>query len=130
MVNSFDHRLNQLKDYMREQAMDVSLITSPINIYYLTGFFSDPHERFMCLVVDQRKQQCTLFVPALDADAAHQASFVSSIVSVSDTDHPYELLKKHLGANVGVFWVEKKIMNLYQYEQLEEQYPNMRVQDI
>lgn len=128
MANRYDERFQQLKSYMESQDMELLMITSPINIYYFTGFFSDPHERFMALFYS-KEGEASLFVPSLDKEIAQQHAVVSSIIPISDTDNPYEFVKKKWSASVTSLGIEKKIMNVYQSERMKECFPQAQFAD-
>lgn len=129
MANRYDERFQQLKSYMESQDMGLLMITSPINIYYFTGFFSDPHERFMALFYS-KEGEASLFVPSLDEESAQQHAVVSAIIPISDTDNPYEFVKKKWSASVTSLGIEKKIMNVYQSERIKECFPQAEFADI
>lgn len=111
-------RLDQLNQAMSLHRWDVLLITDPKHVYYLTGFASDPHERFLGLLL-QNGEEPVLIVPALDGDAAAAASSVSNIVTHQDTDNPYELLRKQIKASIGTMALEKDQLTVSRYEQLQ-----------
>ena len=50
MKELYKSRRTKLEDYLLEQKIDIAMITSPANVFYYTGFKSDPHERFMSLI--------------------------------------------------------------------------------
>lgn len=124
--NPYVSRLNRLMSYMEEQKIDVAMVTSPTNIYYFTGFFSNPNERFMSLVIDSRAADISLYVPSLEFTHASEASAVPTVIPVSDTDNPYELLQAYLGVQVLSLGVEKKVLTLFQSEKLMECFPKVR----
>lgn len=119
MGNVYEQRLQLLQSYLKDQQVEASMITSPINIYYFTGFFSDPHERFMALWVT-KEGQTVLYVPSLDEESAAKASAVRTIIPIKDTDDPYERLKQECGASLKRVGIEKKIMSVFQGEKLKE----------
>lgn len=101
--------LQSLAGGMAGEGLDALLVTDPKHVYYLTGFASNPHERFLGLLLI-RGEVPVLIVPALDAEAAHAASSVTSILTHSDTDNPYELLKSQFGGKTpGSLGIEKSI---------------------
>jgi Xaa-Pro dipeptidase len=114
-----NERLIQLDTEMHQQGLNTSIITDPKHIYYLTGFASDPHERFLGLVLSHGEEP-VLIVPALDAEAAHAVSSVQNIITHSDTDHPYVLLKKQLGESKQHLGIEKDQLTVSRFEQLQE----------
>jgi Xaa-Pro dipeptidase len=118
MSRSYEMRINQVKSYMREHNIEAALVTSPTNVYFFTGFFSDPHERFMALLIDLREDFTQLIVPSLDQEAAEGVSFVKNIVPVEDTEDPYQLLGSIIGSGLREIAIEKSQINLLQYERL------------
>ena len=114
-------RLQQITEAMTSRGWDMLLITDPKHVYYLTGFASDPHERFLGLALC-RGEEPLLMVPALDAEAAAAASSVTNIVTHQDTDQPYELLRKHIPASIGTLALEKDQLTVSRYEQLQHHF--------
>ncbi|TYP71224.1 M24 family metallopeptidase [Paenibacillus methanolicus] len=115
-------RKNRLLAALADQGIGSALITSPTNVYYLTGFLCNPHERFMGLLLHERQE--ALFVPLLDKDAALEAGYPADIVTVSDTEDAYELLGSRLPERGGRFGVEMNAVSMAQGEKLRELLPN------
>lgn len=112
--------LQKLEQNMAGERLDALLVTDPKHVYYLTGFASNPHERFLGLLLI-RGEEPVLIVPALDAEAAHAASSVKNILTHSDTDNPYVLLKSRFGTSrPGTLGIEKEHFSVSRYEQLAE----------
>lgn len=110
-------RIEQLEQSMNEKGWDSLLVTDPKHVYYLTGFASDPHERFLGLLL-VRGEEPTLIVPALDAEAANAASSVKNIVTHGDTDNPYSLLQRLFKGSIGTLGIEKEQLTVARYEEL------------
>ncbi|MBE9917095.1 aminopeptidase P family protein [Paenibacillus donghaensis] len=110
-------RIDQLMLSMNEKGLDGLLVTDPKHVYYLTGFASDPHERFLGLLLE-RGEEPVLITPALDAEAAHAASSVQNIVTHSDTDNPYQVLKQQFKGSIGTLGIEKEQLTVARYEEL------------
>ncbi|MFI2856393.1 M24 family metallopeptidase [Paenibacillus sp. JSM ZJ436] len=112
-------KLKDIISTMEQHGWDTVLLTDPKHIYYLTGYASDPHERFLGLVLQQSCEPF-LLLPALDADVAAAASGGICILTHRDTDQPYDILKSRLQSPVGVLALEKSHMTLSRFEQLQE----------
>lgn len=87
------------------------LITNPKNVFYLTGFFSDPHERFMGLLWNS-KEDWTLILPKLDVLAASLV-LDESIKSIGfGDDEPAEIILKAWleKTNTDQLWIEENIL--------------------
>ncbi|MWV44356.1 M24 family metallopeptidase [Paenibacillus sp. HJL G12] len=122
-------RLNQLELSMNEKGLDSLLVTDPKHVYYLTGFASDPHERFLGLLLI-RGEEPLLIVPALDAEAASAASSVKNIITHSDTDNPYQLLQQQFKGSIGTLGIEKEQLTVARYEELSASVPAKQYADI
>ncbi|MET3290136.1 UNVERIFIED_CONTAM: Xaa-Pro dipeptidase [Brevibacillus sp. OAP136] len=110
-------KLQTLHTYMNEQGLDAMLLTTPKHVYYLTGFLSDPHERFLGLVIP-KQGEAVLIVPALDLEAAQQSSSVKTIATHTDTQNPYEVLQAHLPAGIKRLGLEKGDLTVSRFEAL------------
>ncbi|HJV44927.1 MAG TPA: Xaa-Pro peptidase family protein [Bacillota bacterium] len=130
MSNVYKQRLNQVKNYLREHKIEAALITSPTSIYYLTGFFSDPHERFLALFMDSRNDRDKLIVPSLDLEAALETSYVKDVVPISDIQNPYEQLAKLAGAELNNLAVEKRQINLLQFDHIRAIFPSVQLSNM
>ncbi|MBM7587360.1 Xaa-Pro dipeptidase [Bacillus pakistanensis] len=130
MSEQYQKRLNKFIQYLENQQVDVAIVNSPKNVFYYTGFHSEPYERFMALVIDLRNQKNYLFVPALDQEAAEETSYVKEIVPVSDELNPYKVLKDTIGEDLQSIGLETKNTSLFQQEQLHSLFSNFSYQNI
>ncbi|MBP2621686.1 M24 family metallopeptidase [Streptococcus panodentis] len=89
-------KINQITAYLEHEKTDAAVFSDPVSINYLTGFYSDPHERQMFLFVYPH-QEPLLFVPALEADRA--ASILNfQVVGYVDSENPWQKIKNTLPA--------------------------------
>ncbi|KQX68329.1 M24 family metallopeptidase [Paenibacillus sp. Root444D2] len=131
MSSIYELRLHKLRDYLEKKQIDIALITNPTNIYFFTGFHSNPHERFMALIVDMGSARESMIVPGLDLEAAQQQSFVRDLIPCSDSENPYALLKDKVGrTRIGTLGLEKKAISLHRVEQLQALFPDLHCTDI
>lgn len=112
------NRQKQLIDKLLQKEVEVAFITSPIHIFYLTNFFSDPHERFFALLIDAKENKMYLFLPELDFEKSKAVAEVDEIIPIKDTDDGYLIVKETVRSNVPSIAIEKNIMTLSQFEQL------------
>ncbi|WP_239616401.1 M24 family metallopeptidase [Cohnella mopanensis] len=108
-------RMNKLYAYLDNNNMDAMLITSPKHVYYLTGFATDPHERFLGLLL-AKGEEAVLLLPALDFEAAQAASSVKNIHAHSDTDDAIEILSKLMPRGIRNLGVEKEDLSVQRFE--------------
>lgn len=130
MTTIHKQRRDALTQYLTEQNIDVAMITDPANVFYYAGFHSEPHERFMSLMVDLNENKTILFVPALDKSAADAVSDVEYIIPISDEEEPFEIVSNHISNDAKQFGVEKKSLNLFRYDSLKIYFPQVEVVDI
>ncbi|CAG7655781.1 M24 family metallopeptidase [Paenibacillus allorhizosphaerae] len=114
-----NERLSQLYSLLETEALDAAFVTLPKLIYYFTGFYTEPHERFMALVCP-RNEPPFLLVPLLDYEKAVQSSSVSRIVPLEDTDNPYEVLKRHMKGAIKRIGIQEDHLNVKRYHGLME----------
>ena len=87
-------KLQQILTYLESEKLDVAVVSDPVTINYLTGFYSDPHERQMFLFV-LGDQEPLLFVPALEVERA--TSTVSfPVVGYVDSENPWKKIQNAL----------------------------------
>lgn len=114
-----NERIKKLYSLLDNEALDVIFITLPKLVYYFTGFYSDPHERFMALICIKGEEPL-LMVPVLDYEKAVRSTTVSRILSHQDTENPYEVLKRHLKNGITRMGIQGEHMNVKRYLALKE----------
>lgn len=119
MRNEYTERLEKLQTYLDEEDIDLAMITDPTNVFYYTGFLSDPHERFLALVIEKESNQVRLFVPALDQEMAKEEANVKGIIPISDEEDPFEILHQHTTGVIKKFALEKKAVSVFRYEAIQ-----------
>ncbi|GAA0591802.1 Xaa-Pro peptidase family protein [Virgibacillus siamensis] len=130
MSLDYQNRLEQLQQYLKEQNFSIALIASPANVFYFTGFDSDPHERFMALVWDGQTAEFKLFVPALDKEIAENDSFVEKIIPISDEADPFSILKNNVGTDIKSIGLEMKETSMFKHRNLNAAFPEVSYDDI
>lgn len=89
MINKIKH----IQKIISDKNIDAAIITKPTNVYYLTGFSCDPHERLMALVI--KKDSIYLLVPAMEYESAKENLKVNlNLTSYLDTEDGYANLCK------------------------------------
>lgn len=123
-MSFYRERISKLMAWMEEKQVDLTIVTSPGNVMYLSGFYSDPHERFMGVVVPRRGEPF-LLVPTLDRDKA-EAKGTLPVYTHHDTDKPIELLQAAIelkAEEIRAVAVEKTHLTVARLESLQERFP-------
>lgn len=130
MKNEHKQRLDIFSSYLKKENIDLAMITYPPNIFYYTGFNTEPHERFLALVIDTRSNETFFFVPELDVEVAKEASIIEQIIPIADTDNPFEIVNETINPKTNNFGIEKKVMTVFNFESLNSIVPNANYIDI
>ncbi|OLS41428.1 Xaa-Pro peptidase family protein [Bacillus sp. MRMR6] len=118
-------RLHKLQDWMKEENIEVSFITSTENVFYLSGFYTTPHERLLALVVFQEEEPF-LVCPGMEIHDAKRSGWAHEIIGFSDIDQPWDLIMRAIKNRIKVVnkvSIEKEHMNVERYEQLSRLFP-------
>lgn len=120
-----NQRLEKFQAWMKENDIQVSFITSTENVFYLSGYYCQPHERLLGLAIFQEEDPF-LVCPAMERHAAKASGWEFEIIGLSDTDHPWELIQKAVQkrvAHAGKLAIEKQHLNVDRYEELAKLFP-------
>ncbi|MEH7108184.1 M24 family metallopeptidase [Bacillus sp. JJ1764] len=115
-----NQRLEKLQTWMKDNDIEVSFLTSSENVFYLSGYFTNPHERLLALVVFQEAEPF-LVCPAMEIHDAKRSGWEHEVIGFSDIDNPWELIAKSLQKrvqHVAKVAIEKEHMNVERYEHL------------
>ncbi|REH95255.1 aminopeptidase P family protein [Staphylococcus felis] len=83
----------RLLDTLAHFEADAIWVTHPTNVYYLTGFHSDPHERLLAYLITKSGKEF-LICPQLDVEEAKKTSFTGNIIGYLDTESPYHKINE------------------------------------
>ncbi|NWK85506.1 aminopeptidase P family protein [Staphylococcus sp. GSSP0090] len=79
-------KLEQITEELKSQQADAAWITTPLNIFYFTGYLSDPHERLLALLIKANGEQ-VLFCPQLEVEEVHASPFNGQVIGYLDTEN-------------------------------------------
>ncbi|MFT8322417.1 MAG: Xaa-Pro peptidase family protein [Bacillus sp. (in: firmicutes)] len=122
-------QFDQIGNWMVEQEIDFTFLTSTDNIFYFSGFYSDPHERLLALILFPQDEPI-LICPAMEKADAKNAGWNYDIIGYSDIENPWEAIQKKLTAKgkiVKKVAVEKDHMNVNRYESLRSIFPSLEL---
>ncbi|NHC42169.1 aminopeptidase P family protein [Bacillus sp. MM2020_1] len=120
-----NQRLTKLQTWMRENDIEVSFLTSSENVFYLSGYYTNPHERLLALAVFQTDEPF-LVCPGMEVHDAKRSGWEHEIIGYSDIDNPWEMILKSIHkriTSVSKAAIEKEHMNVERFEQLSKLFP-------
>lgn len=84
-------KITQLLAQLAEQDIHAAIVSDPVSVNYLTGYYGDPHERYMFLFL-MADHEPLLFLPALDVERA-KAALPFPVVGYMDSENPWAKIK-------------------------------------
>ncbi|EPD54175.1 hypothetical protein HMPREF1210_00160 [Paenisporosarcina sp. HGH0030] len=118
-------KINQISSYLKQNNIDAAFITTPDNVFYVSGFHSNPHERLLGVVVFQNAEPL-MICPKMEVPDAKAAGWSFDTVGHQDTDNPWQLLKEAIekkGITISQLAIEKSHMTVERLEALQELFP-------
>lgn len=117
-------KINQISSYLKQHKIDAAFITTPDNVFYVSGFRSNPHERLLGVVVFQDAEPL-MICPKMEVPDAQAAGWSFDVVGHQDTDNPWQLLKDAIEkkSTISRLAIEKSHMTVERLEALQELFP-------
>ncbi|MGV3244195.1 M24 family metallopeptidase [Staphylococcus sp. 11261D007BR] len=100
---------------LQAQNANGAWITDPTNIYYLTGFHSEPHERLLAYLIDEDGNE-TMICPQLDVEEVKQSPFEGQVIGYLDTESPFT----HLQHTFERLLIEETHLTVQRYHELRD----------
>ena len=121
---SFMEKIQALQAELKQQNVDMAIVTTPDNIFYFSKFDSDPHERLLALVVFQDAEPF-IICPAMEVPDVKAAGFEYEVVGHLDTENAWDIVaatvaKRNLTFNT--IAIEKAQLTVERYETLQQLY--------
>jgi len=86
-------RLEKMSNWLESTGIDAAFIHTPPNVYYLTGFHCQPHERLFGLFVFP-KADPFMVLPQMEVRRAREAGWNGDLLAYDDRENPWDLVKK------------------------------------
>ncbi|MET3575938.1 Xaa-Pro peptidase family protein [Bhargavaea ullalensis] len=118
-------KLKEVTHHLKENGIDAAFITTPDNVFYLSGFKSDPHERLLAVAVFKDAEPF-IIAPKMEVPDVKAAGWTGEVVGHADTDDAWEIVAEAVARrNVkpASIAVEKVHMNVERFERLSSMYP-------
>lgn len=86
-------RLETLKQWLNDENIGAAFINSTENVFYLTNFHTDPHERLMGLFVFPDAAPFVV-VPGMEARQVKDAGWQYEVIGYSDHENPWNFIQQ------------------------------------
>lgn len=125
------NRLDVLVHELKRHNLDSMFVTSKANIYYLSGYYTDPHERVVAVYVSQADDPL-LIVPAMEMNDAKDAGWNFQMIGYHDHENVWELFLNHLKKGKRLpetIGLEHDHMTIDRFKNLKEILPSTRMEN-
>ncbi|GAA3732873.1 Xaa-Pro peptidase family protein [Salinicoccus jeotgali] len=118
MTHKYEDRVARLT---AQVDVDMVMITDPMNVFYFTGCFIEPHERMLALLVDTKTKETALMFPALDQEVVNDTATADVHLPYNDGEEPFNQLFEHMleAESIGI---EGGHVTYNRYQKLLENY--------
>ncbi|OXS58200.1 hypothetical protein B1B00_14735 [Bacillus sp. DSM 27956] len=125
-------RITNLQEYFRSNELTGGLITSKNNIYYLSGFDYEPHERFVGIFIFAEHDP--IFVlPEMELDMLFSAGWVYDYLSYTDSEDVWDKIRRRLGFKLsknGSIAVEESDISLKYIQMVKAVLPEVDLRNL
>lgn len=118
-------KYEEIKKYLLKNNIDAAFVTTPDNVFYISGFKSDPHERLLGVMIFKSAQPF-LICPQMEVPDAIAAGWSYEVIGHQDTEDAMVVLAnaiKERGVNPTNFAIEKSHLIVERLESLQQLFP-------
>ncbi|WP_339262727.1 Xaa-Pro peptidase family protein [Solibacillus sp. FSL W7-1472] len=118
----------QLQNHLKENGWDAAFITTPDNVFYFSGFKSEPHERLLGVMVFKDAEPF-LICPKMEMPDAVAAGWAFDVVGHEDTENAWDVVAKNVEARNVAFdtlAIEKSHLTVERLEAIQERYEQLK----
>lgn len=119
-------KYKDIQGYLKQQQIDAVFITTPDNVFYVSGFKSNPHERLLGLMIFQQSEPL-LICPQMEVQDVLATGWPHEVVGHSDTQNAWQVLADTVKIRAVILQtiaIEKSHLTVERLEELQHFYPN------
>lgn len=123
-------KIKELQTYLKEQQLDAAFITTPDNVFYVSGFHSNPHERLLGVMVFPEADPF-LIAPKMEVPDVEAAGWTFETVGHADTDNAWDLVAEAVGRrsiSVKKIAIEKSHLTVERLELLKSAFKEAEIE--
>lgn len=115
------NKIERISNFLEENNVDMTFITNPTTLNYLTGLAIDPHERIAGLMIFKAAAPM-LFTPDLEVEKAKEKTSGFDVFGYEDAENPWAVIRQHVKVDVKKIAVEYSDIPLAKTEGLKAQF--------
>ena len=119
-------KIQQIQTYLQNENIDAAIVTTPDNVFYISGFDSNPHERLLGIMIFKEAEPF-IICPQMEVPDALAAGWAYEAVGHTDTDNAWDIVAKPIanrGVNISSMAIEKAHLTVERLEALIAIYPS------
>ncbi|WP_085991690.1 M24 family metallopeptidase [Oceanobacillus senegalensis] len=118
-------RLTNLMEKLKNIDADSMLVTSKANFFYLSNYYTEPHERVIAAFIS-KKTDPVILVPEMEVEDAKASGWEHKIISYHDHENPWQLLLEYVRKTESIpqsLAIEKNHITLDRFYSIQEVFP-------
>lgn len=118
-------KVQEIQNYLQKNQIDAAFVTTPDNVFYVSGFKSNPHERLLGVMIFKEAEPF-LICPQMEIPDAKAAGWSYEVIGHQDTDNAMDILAQAIVArnvNPLTFAIEKAQLIVERLEALQQSFP-------
>lgn len=125
-------KLNIIQRYLNEHKVDAAFITTPDNVFYVSGFRSEPHERLLGVMVFKDAEPFVI-CPLMEVPDVKSAGWSHDIVGHEDTEDAWDVVLNAVKArnlSLDSISIEKSHLTVERLERMEEIFEGVKFSNL
>ena len=133
MIKAFEEeeivlsKIEEIQHFLQRDGWDAAFITTPDNVFYVSGFHSNPQERLLGVMVFKNAEPF-LISPLMEVPDVKAAGWSYEAVGHEDTDDAWDIVLKTIqerGALPTSIAIEKSHLTVERKERMEQLFPGV-----
>lgn len=115
-------RIEDIQKFLQTENVDAAFVTTPDNVFYVSGFDSNPQERLLGVMVFKDAEPFVI-CPLMEVPDVKSAGWTHEVVGHADTDDAWDIIMDTLNARGSVptsIAIEKSHLTVERMERMEE----------
>lgn len=115
-------KVKEIQQFLQKQNIDAAFITTPDNVFYVSGFDSEPHERLLGVMVFKEAEPFVI-CPLMEVPDVKSAGWSFDVVGHADTEDAWDIVRgavKKRGTLPTSFAIEKAHLTVERLERMKE----------
>ncbi|MFB5088119.1 Xaa-Pro peptidase family protein [Psychrobacillus sp. PGGUH221] len=125
-------QVERIQSFLKSNNIDAAFITTPDNVFYFTGFRSNPHERLLGVLIFKDAAPF-IICPQMEVPDASATGWTGDIVGHQDTENAWDIVVQTIQNKVGVInslAIEKAHLTVERQEAILERIPAIQISRI